>query len=155
MEKFEQQLAYFDRKLLGLPRLAAAIEGDAQRHSRGRDEHVRWLLEEAPDLIEGLVRRSQLSACAPRVAVREEEARVTGSRGERLLGGTDKARATVLGSELEQAERKRKRMKADLAKQDALIVDLKEKADAAVAFARHVIGGGEESVGGASKSQRV
>ena len=108
VERFERQQAYFDKRMVGLPRLATAIERQATGRGVTYDVHVVYLLEEAPDLIEDLLRRAKLSTCAPRAAVREGEARVTGSRGERLLGGTEQARAVVLGSELEQAERKLK-----------------------------------------------
>jgi hypothetical protein len=156
VERFERQQAYFEKRMVGLPRLATAIERQAAGRGVTYDVHVVFLLDEAPDLIEDLLRRAKLSTCAPRAAVREGEARVTGSRGECLLGGTKQARVAVLGSELEQAERKLKRLRADEAKQVALVHDLREKRDAALAFARHVSGEEEASEGGqASKRPRV
>ena len=63
---------------------------------------------------------------------------MTGTRGERLLGGTEKARSIVLGNEEKLAISKLKRMDADRAKQAALVADLKAKREAAEAFARGV-----------------
>ena len=58
------------------------------------------------------------------------------SRGERLLGGTERARATVLGSEYEQAVRSFKRTVADMEKAKARMEDLKARKEATERLAR-------------------
>ena len=131
---------FFAEEGVGVPALAAAIARGAADTRKAHDAYVAFLHTNA-DLIGDLRRRARLTACAPRVHARESEVRVTGSRGERLLGGTDKARATVLGSELEQAERALKRQKADLKLQEARVADLRAKRDANEAYASEVAGG--------------
>ena len=76
--------------------------------------------------------------------MRESEVKATGSRGERLLGGTVRARSIVLGSELDQAIRKRKRLEADLEKQRALVTDLTARKQAEDSVALEFAGGAAE-----------
>ena len=130
-----RRLAFFISSGVGLPALTAALARSASGMGKSRDEYVAFLLE-APDLIEELRRAAHLTACAPRVAVREQDVSLTGSRGEQLLGGTERARAKVLGSEFDQAVRAFKRCQADLELKRARMEDLKARKDATERLAR-------------------
>jgi hypothetical protein len=149
---YTRQLSFLVTRGVGVSALAAALARNASRMQKTRDEYVSFLISEAADLIEDLRRGVRLTPCAPRVAVRESEVRVTGSRGERLLGGTERARATVLGSEYEQSLRSIKRLEADLQKAKARSADLKAKKEATERLAREATGEAPEAAGEAAGS---
>ena len=121
---------FFVSEGIGVPALAAALARGCADAGQTHDEYIRWLMAN-PDLIGALRGAVRLTSCAPRAMVRQTEVRVTGSRGERMLGGGAQARATVLGSELEQARRKLKRLKGDVKVMEARVADLEAKDAAA------------------------
>ena len=149
---YTRQLSFLVTRGVGLSALTTALARNSSRMNKSRDVFVSFVLSEAPDMIKDLRHAARLTACAPRVAVRESEVRVTGSRGERLLGGTERARATVLGSELDQSLRAEKRLEADLKKQKARSADLKAKKEATERLAREAAGEAPEAAGEAAGS---
>ena len=146
---YTRQLSFLVARGIGPSALAATLARNASRMLKTRDAYVCFLLSDAADLIEDLRRGARLTSCAPRIAVRESEVNVTGSWGERLLGGTERARAAVLGSELDQSIRREKRLEADLQKQKARSADLKAKKEATERLAREAAG---EAAGAAAES---
>jgi hypothetical protein len=142
---YTRRLAFFISCGVGLPALASVLARSASKMGKSRSEYVAYLLDEAPDLIEEVRRAARLTACAPRVAVRETDVSLMGSRGEQLLGGTESARAKVLGSEYAQAVRAFRRCLADVEKARARMQDLKEKTEATERLAKEAVGGAAEA----------
>ena len=128
---------FFAEQGVGVPAFAAKLSRAAADVTKSVDEYVAFLHANA-DLVGDLRKAARLTSCAPRAIARESEVRVTGSRGERLLGGTEGARRAVLGSELDQVVRKRKRQEADLAQTKAREADLRAQKEAMEALARQM-----------------
>jgi hypothetical protein len=149
---YTRQHSFLLTRGVGVSAFSAALTRCSSRMKKTRDEYVSFLISEAADLIVDLRRAARLTPCAPRAAVRETEVRVTGSRGERLLGGTERARATVLRSEYEQAVRVRKRLEADVQRAKAREADLLAKKQATEKLAREAAGEAPEAEGEAAGS---
>jgi len=130
----DRQGWWFAQLGLGVPALAAELQRRATELGLSFDAGCDLLDREA-DLLEEVKFAAKLTCSAPRERVRKSVLpSEQGTRGETMLGGKRKAAQSVLGGELERAERLIKQKLADLEVLRARVEELKARQREADAF---------------------